>query len=163
MKKLSALTAVTAGLLFGLASISSQAAPTNITGTFNVSINFTSSCSVSTAGLAPTFTYVSNQVGAATAGGVLNYSVTCTSGVPYTMALDAGGTGYTGSFTSPTGTYNNTASTLNYTLTLPAAIAGTGAAQTYTLSGTMAGGQAGACNTVGGCTFNDTHTLTITY
>ncbi len=164
MKKVSVVAAV-AGLLLGLASVTSQAASTNTSGTFNVSINFTSSCTVNTASLAPTFTYVSNQVAAATAGGTLSYSVTCTSGVPYTMFLDSTGGTFTGTYSpvTNTGTYNNTASTLNYTLTLPAAVAGTGAAQTYTLSGSMAGGQAGKCNLVGGCPFTDNHTLTITY
>ncbi len=158
MKKLFVLAA---SVLFGLASLPSQAA--TATGTFNVTINFTSVCTVSTAGLAPAFAYTSNQATAATATGGLSYSVTCTNGVPYTMALDAGGTGYTGTFTAPTGSYTNTASTLAYSLTLPAAVAGTGAAQTYSLSGAMAANQAGKCTALGGCVFTDTHTLTITY
>ena len=159
MKKVSVLTAA-AGLLFGLVSMSSQAG--TAVGNFNVQINFTSACTIGGT-LAPSFTYTSLQATPAAAAGTLAYTVTCTSGVPYTMALDAGGTTYTGAWAAPTGTYTNTASTLAYTLTLPTAIPGTGAAQTYTLSGSMAAGQAGTCTTLGGCVFTDAHTLTVTF
>lgn len=152
-----AITAIVAALF----SVSSQAL--TATGTFNVTINFTSACTVNTAGLAPIFNYTSGQGAAAAFATAQSYTVTCTSGVPYTMSLDAGGTGYTGAFTAPTGTYTNTASGLIYSLTLPAAAAGTGAAQTYALTGSMAAGQAGTCATLGGCAFVDSHTLTITY
>ncbi len=158
MKK---IALIAASLLIGLGSMSAQAL--TATGTFNVTINFTSVCTANTAGLAPSFTYTSNQATAAAFATAQSFSVTCTNGVPYTMALDAGGTGYTGAFTAPTGTYTNTASGLIYSLTLPAATAGTGAAQTYALTGAMAAGQAGKCTTLGGCAFVDTHTLTITY
>jgi len=161
MKKASALLAAAAGILFGLVSVSSQAGSTP-PSSFNVVITFTSACTIGGT-LAPTFAYTSGQAAAATAAGTLGFTVTCTNGVPYTMALDAGGTGYTGTFTTPTGTYTNTASTLIYSLTLPAAVAGTGAAQSYTMSGTMAGLQAGKCTTLGGCTFTDGHTLTVTF
>jgi len=158
MKKI--LVLVVAAILTSMGSLSAQAG--TATGTFNVVINFTSACTVGGT-LAPAFTYVSGQAAAAPAAGTLGYTVTCTSGVPYTMSLDAGGTGYTGAWAAPTGTYTNTASTLIYTLTLPAAVAGTGAAQAYTLSGSMAGLQAGKCTTLGGCTFTDTHTLTVAF
>ena len=157
MKKLSALAAAAAGLLLGVVSMSSQAG--TATGNFNVTINFTSACTVTTTALTPTFTYTSNQVLPAAAAGGLTYDVTCTKGVPYTMALDTVGTGWT----FAAGTYTNTASTLNYSLTLPAAIAGTGALQTYTISGSMPGAQAGTCTTLGGCSFVDPHVLTVTF
>ncbi len=159
MKKI--LSLVAAALVMGLSSLSAQAL--TATGTFPVTINFTSSCSVSTTGLAPTFTYTSLQTTTATATGVLTFTVTCTNMAPYTLSLDAGGTGYTGTFTAPTGSYTNTASGLAYTLTLPATTPGTGAAQSYALSGSMAAGQAGTCGTLGGCVFTDSHTLTVTY
>ncbi len=159
MKKVLALIA--AVLVTGLPSVPAQAL--TATGVFNVTINFTSVCTVNTAGLAPAFNYTSRQATPAAFATAQSFSVTCTNGVPYTMALDAGGTGYTGTFTAPTGTYTNTASGLIYSLTLPAATAGTGAAQTYALTGSMAAGQAGTCTTLGGCAFVDTHTLTITY
>lgn len=164
MKKVSVLAA-TAGILFGLVSASSQAATQTATGTFNVTINFTSVCTVNTTTLTPAFAYTDNQGTPATATGGLNYSVTCTNGVPYSMVLDTNGGTFSGTYTVPTGTgsYTNTASGLKYTLTLPTALAGTGAAQTYTLSGNMAALQVGTCTTAGGCIFTDTHTLTITY
>jgi spore coat protein U-like protein len=157
MKKASALVAAAAGLFFGLVSMSSQAG--TATGNFNVSINFTSACTVNTAGVAPTFTYTSNQVTAAAVAGVLTYQVNCTNGVPYTMALDTAGVGWTWA----AGTYTNTASTLQYTLTVPAAIVATGLLQTYTLGGSMAANQAGKCTTLGGCTYTDAHVLTVTF
>lgn len=159
MKKI--LSLVAAALVMGLSSLSAQAL--TATGTFPVTINFTSTCSISTAGLAPTFTYTSLQATAAAATGVLSFTVTCTNTAPYTLSLDAGGTGYTGTYTAPTGSYTDTASGLAYTLTLPTTTAGIGAAQTYSLSGSMAAGQAGTCGTLGGCSFVDNHTLTVTY
>lgn len=147
-------------LLIGFGSLSAQAG--TATGNFNVVINFTSACSIG-GSLAPTFAYTSSQGAAAAAAGTLAFTVTCTNGVPYTLALDAGGTGYTGTFTSPTGSYTNTASTLNYTLTLPTPSAGTGASQPYTLSGNMPANQAGKCTVLGGCTFTDAHTMTVTF
>lgn len=153
---------IAAGILFGLVSASSQAA--TATGTFNVTINFTSVCTANTAGLAPIFNYTAGQVAVASFATAQSFTVTCTNGVPYTVSLDAGGTGYTGAYTAPTGTYTNTASTLVYSLSLPATTTGTGsgAAQTWNLTGSMAGGQAGT-STGALVPFTDTHTLTITY
>lgn len=133
------------------------------TGTFNVSISLTNACTVTTSATPASFTYTSNQVAAAPLGGTTSFSLNCTKNVPYTLALDAGGTGYTGSFTSPTGTYTDTATNLTYTLTLPTPTAGTGAAQAYTMAGSMAGGQAGQCGTIGGCTSTNAHTITVTF
>lgn len=159
MKKILAFMA--AGLLIGLGSMSAQAAIA--TGTFSVTVNFTSVCTANTAGLAPVFNYTSGGAAAAFAT-AQSFTVTCTNSVPYTLSLDAGGTGYTGAFTAPTGTYTNAASTLIYSLSLPAVTTGTGtgAAQTWALTGAMAAGQAGKCGAAT-CAFVDTHTLTITY
>ena len=108
MKKISALVA--AGLLGGLSSMSAHAL--NATGTFNVTINFTSSCSVNTAGLAlAAFNYTSLQTTTATFG-PLPFTVTCTNLAPYTVSLDAGGATYTGSYVAPLGTYTNTSTGL---------------------------------------------------
>lgn len=158
MKKLSLAFAM---VITGLISLPSQAAVA--TGTFNVTINFTSVCTANTTGLAPVFNYTSGGAAAAFAT-AQSFTVTCTNSVPYTLSLDAGGTGYTGAYAAPTGTYTNTASTLAYTLSLPAVTTGTGtgAAQTWALTGSMAAGQAGKC-TAATCAFVDTHTLTITY
>jgi len=160
MKKISALIA--AALLAGLGSLSAQAGTTN--SAFNVVINFTPVCTIGGA-LAPTFNYTSNQGAAAAAAGTLGFSVTCTTGVPYTLALDTSGEAgftYTGGV-APAYNYTDTASTLNYTLTLPAAVAGTGAAQAYALTGNMPGAQAGKCTVFGDCTFTDIHTMIVTF
>jgi len=52
---------------------------------------------------------------------------------------------------------------LNYTLTLPAPVAGTGADQTYSIGGNMVAGQSGTCAGPGTCSGTDVRTLTITY
>jgi spore coat protein U-like protein len=85
-------------------------------------------------------------------GGVQNastpYSVTCTSLLPYTMALDAtvgvvGGLQYTLALSSPGST-------------------GTGLAQSFSVNGTMPANQAGTCG-VASCITSQTRTLTISY
>jgi spore coat protein U-like protein len=129
-------------------------------GSITVSITAPATCTISTAGTAITFSYTSRQ--ATTASASTTFNTTCTLNLPYSLSLDAGGTGYTGSFTTPTGTYTNTATTLIYTLTLPAATKGTGAAQPYTLTGSMAASQGGKCNAAT-CSVTDIHTLTVTY
>lgn len=76
------------------------------------------------------------------------FGVTCTSALPYTMALDA---------------VSGTLLGLNYTLALSApSSTGTGAQQTFSITGTMAAGQSGTC-TLGSCTATQARTLTITY
>ncbi len=158
MKKLSTLLIS----LFAIWGWSAAYAGT-ATGNFTVQINFTNSCTVTANASPATFTYTSGQGSNAALGGTTSFGITCTSGVPYTLALDAGGTGYTGSFTSPTGSYTDTSTGLNYTLTLPTPTAGTGALQSYTMAGSMVSGQGGTCGTVGGCTSTNTHTITVTF
>jgi spore coat protein U-like protein len=130
------------------------------TGTFAVSITAPSTCSLTSAPGTMTFNYTSFSTSAALAS--TTFTATCTNLLPYTLSLDAGGTGYTGSFTSPTGTYTNTATNLTYTLTLPTPSLGTGAAQAYTITGTMAATQGGKCGSAT-CSVTDVHTLTVTY
>jgi len=115
------------------------------TGSFPVTINVTASCRISTAPGNIAFNYTS--FGAAVNAST-NFGATCTSALPYTMALDV---------------TSGTLLGMNYSLTLSAASAnGTGLEQTYTISGFMAGGQAGTCST-GTCTATQSHTLTISY
>jgi len=129
------------------------------TGSITVSITAPATCSLTAPGTM-IFNYTSGSAIAAAASTTFN--ALCTNLLPYTLSLDAGGTGYTGSFTSPTGSYTNTATSLIYSLTLPTPTAGTGVAQTYTLTGSMAAGQGGKCN-AGTCSVTDIHTLTVTY
>lgn len=114
--------------------------------TFPVSIVTPSSCTISSQPTNMTFDYIAFQGSAATA--TSNFSTTCTSLLPYTMALDATVSVLTG---------------LGYSLSLSTSSSvGTGVAQAFTINGTMAAGQAGACAT-GSCSANESRTLTITY
>lgn len=131
--------------------------------TMSVSITAPASCTFSTAPGNMAFAYTSNQ-GTAAAATPSSYALTCNNMLPYSMSLDVGGTTYTGSWASPTGSYTNTASGLSYTLTLSAATAtGTGVAQNFTINGSMPANQGGTCSSLGGCTFVDTHTLTVSF
>jgi len=151
MKKASALLAAAAGILFGLVSVSSQAS--TATGTFNVSINLTSACTVNTAATAATFNYTSLQASAATFATTFN--VQCTNTLPIvSVALDSLAV-------------TDTATNLAYTLSLASVpTTATGLAQAVTVNGSMAAGQAGTCATAS-CTnaasTNKTRTVTITY
>ena len=114
--------------------------------TFPVSIVTPSSCSIA-AGLGNlTFNYTSFQP--APAAPSLAFTANCTSLLPYSMALDA-----------TTGTSLD----LNYSLSLSASSGvGTGAAQSYTINGSMLAGQAGT-RAAGSCPSITPRTLTITY
>jgi spore coat protein U-like protein len=120
------------------------------TGTFTVSIVAPATCTLSTAPGNVNFTYTSFSLAPATAS--TTFGATCTNRLPYQMSLDA---------------YNGTLLGLNYTLDInaaapPVASRGTGVAQTHTINGAIAAGQAGTCATAT-CTGFQTRTLTITY
>lgn len=146
MRKILLASAAAIGLLFG---VSAQAGTT--TGNFNVNINLTSNCIL----VAPTdinIDYTSLVGVTANTGGA--FSVTCTGSLPYTFALDQ--TNVTDAVVG-----------IAYTLTLPAAVAGTGASQGYTITAAAVAGQAGTCTTLGGCSNalsgNKQRTLTVTF
>src|SRR6185295_6441997 len=85
MKRILTATAIAAALTAGNAQAAGQA-----TSGFNVTINLTSACTVT----APTdvvFAYTSLQSGASAATGGA-FSVSCTTSLPYTLALQAGTT-----------------------------------------------------------------------
>ena len=135
-----------ASALMSLALVTSPAArAASATGTFEVQINLTTACTLTPPAGPVTFDYTSLQSGAQglTANGT--FSVQCTQNLPYTLALDrvapdtATGTTYS---------YTDATTALGYTLTLSAAGgSGNGAAQSYSISGSMAGGQGGQCGT----------------
>lgn len=81
----------------------------------------------------------------------MTFTVHCTRNTTYTLAI-----------TPPSGTLLG----LNYTLTMSPpgtpAITGSGLAQPYTVTGTIAAGQAGTCSTAA-CTATQNTTLTVTY
>jgi spore coat protein U-like protein len=113
---------------------------------FNVTIITNASCTLTSPPGNINLAYTSFQVAAASAS--TNFGVNCTTGIPYTMALDA---------------TSGTLVGLNYTLALSQTSSnGTGVAQTFSISGSIAGGQAGTCAT-GSCSGSATRTLTVTY
>ncbi|MBL8521195.1 MAG: spore coat protein U domain-containing protein [Betaproteobacteria bacterium] len=123
------------------------------TGTFNVNITLTTACTLTTINDL-NFAYTSFQAAAATPTSGGGFSVTCTNGVPYTFGLDAL-------------TTTDDAVNLTYTLSLPTPAAGTGAAQAYTIGGSIAASQGGTCASLGSCTnaaaTNRQRTLTVTF
>jgi spore coat protein U-like protein len=158
MKRIIAATAVAAALAAGNAQAG------NTSGTFNVNVTLTSACTLA-AVTDLAFAYTSLQAGVsnATGGG---FSVSCTTSLPYTFGLQSGN----GAATPPgaaTIAVTDNAVNLNYSLGLSAAGAtGSGAAQAFSVTGTMAGSQAGTC-AVASCTnaaaTNKTHTLIVNY
>lgn len=115
---------------------------------FNVTVNLTSKCAVTTAPAPVVFNYISGGGAVGSTGG--GYQVTCTNTLPYSMALDAVAQ------TFPT-------TGLTYTLSLDTgSSAGTGAAQSFTMTGNMAAGQGGTCGAQT-CSETVVRNLTITY
>lgn len=116
------------------------------TSTFGISVITTNTCQLSVPPGSVNFTYTSFQAAAAAAS--TSYGVRCTTGLPYSMSLDA---------------TSGTMLGLTYTLTLtPSAGVGTGATQTYAIDGTIAGGQSGTCASAI-CNASQTRTLTLTW
>jgi len=117
------------------------------TANFNVTVVTTNSCQISVPPGNVSFAYTSFQPAAAAAS--TTYGVRCTTALPYTMALDA---------------TSGTLLGLNYTLSIAPASAGTGtgATQSYTINGSIAGGQGGTCATAM-CTGSQTRTLTLSW
>jgi spore coat protein U-like protein len=115
------------------------------TGAFGISITTNAVCNLTNAPTDIVFTYVAFGP---VANASTSYGVTCTSTLPYTMALDA---------------TSGTVLGLNYTLALSAASGtGNGVLQTYAINGSIAAGQPGTCAT-GSCAASQPRTLTITY
>ena len=121
--------------------------PLGLPAIFNVAVVTTNSCQISVPPGNVSFTYTSFQAGQATAN--TSYGVRCTTALPYTMALDA---------------TSGTLLGLTYNLSLAPASSGngTGATQTYSINGSIAGGQAGTCGTAV-CSGSQTRTLTLSW
>ena len=156
MKKLLITFLSLLGLTFALPGHALTAA-----GTFNVNLTLTSKCEINSTAAATgalitdlAMSYTSFQASAAT--GSTSFNVRCTSSLPYTVALDSA-------------TVTDNALNLVYDLSLVAPVGGgtgTGLNQGYTVNGSIAAGQGGACATAS-CTnaaaTNKQRTLTITY
>lgn len=158
MKRFIAASFVAAALASGAAHAGSTS------GQFNVNITLTSACTLG-AVTPVAFAYTSLQGSAATATGG-GFSVTCTNSLPYTFGLQAG----SGAATPPgaaTISVTDDAVNLGYSLGLSAAGGtGNGSAQSYSVTGTMAGSQAGTCPTASctnGSATNKTQTLIVNY
>lgn len=153
MKKLSKIAAVA---MFGFAALASNVASAgSATGSFNVNINLTASCSI---GAISDVTLAYTSFGAATLA-TTTANVTCTNQLPYTLSLSAP------IATDPT---VNIAYTTALTGVVP--IAGNGNAQPVTITVSAIAGQAGTCATVGGSCSNaatlavdKVQTLTVTW
>lgn len=114
--------------------------------TMPVIITTNPQCQFSTPPGTMSFNYISFQTTAAT--GSTQFATRCTSGLPYTMSLGATGGTLLG---------------LDYSLSLSAASGtGTGAAQTYSVNGSIAANQVGVCAT-SACAASAPQTITISY
>ncbi|NMM05587.1 spore coat U domain-containing protein [Polaromonas sp.] len=103
-------------------------------------------CLISTPPGSVTFNYASFQTAAATAS--TTFTARCTSGLPYTLSLDAGGGTQLG---------------INYSLLLPVTTGtGNGVNQTYSINGTAVANQAGSCASPT-CSATDSRTLTLSF
>lgn len=146
MKKLALIAAL------GLSSLALSSHAATATGTFDVTINLTSACQITSAPTAA-FTYTSFQPGPATFSS--SFNVKCTNTLPIT------------SVTLDSLSVTDDATNLAYTLalgTVPGA--GTGVDQSIAITGSMAASQAGTCATAtctNGAATNKQRTLTITY
>ena len=160
MKKLLSSIALA---IISIASLHAQAATATGPSTFDVTINLTSKCEIQTVPTAA-FTYTSFSATAVTMP-ASSFNVRCTNNLPIASILLDNGAG--GAATGLTQGYTDAATNLAYSLTLGSVpTAGTGIAQTVSLTGTMAAGQAGTCATAS-CTNtssgNKTRTITLSY
>lgn len=157
-------------ILAAVVSVAALVAPaaqaqTFTSGQFTVAITLNSTCALG-AITDVSFTYTSNQVAAANAGGG-GFNVTCTNNLPYTFYLQAGTAAPTPPFSVTTINVTDAALNLNYDLALSAAGGtGNGAAQGYSITGTMAGSQPGTCggaSCTNGTSGNRIHTLIVDF
>ena len=118
-------------------------AATPATASFNVNLNLTAACTVA-APSAMSFAYTALGSAVSATGGT-GGTVTCTENLPFTMFLDDGAGAQASGATK---SYTDTDTNLTYSLTLTSATSpGTGAAQSYSVAGSMAASQAGKCAT----------------
>lgn len=123
---------------------------------FNVSVSLTPACLLSA--VAPVFfTYTGMQATAAVVNGG-SFTIQCTENLPYSFSLDADVGG------SP-GTYVDSVTQLNYTLTAPSNGAGDKQSHSLSLNPTMPANQPGSCPAGNVCNngAGTLRTLTVTY
>jgi spore coat protein U-like protein len=165
MKKL-ILAVLAMGATLGAPATQAQTA----SGTFNVNVTLTPVCTLS-AITAIDFAYTSLQAGVAN-GTNGNFSVTCTNTLGYTIGLQQGSGAVVPPGAATIGPITDDAVNLTYSLglsggTAPGGATGSGVAQNYNVTGTMAGGQGGTCATGPTCSnalaTNRTHTLIVAF
>lgn len=128
------------------ASYTTSSGAATLGGTVPVTIYAPANCLINPAPSAVSLVY--NAFSPAPVSGTTTFGATCTSPMPYSLAV------------SPT---TGTLSGINYNVGLSAASAtGTGSLQNFTITVTAPAGQAGACAGAS-CTATQTHTLTVTY
>ncbi|HET7731918.1 MAG TPA: spore coat protein U domain-containing protein [Usitatibacter sp.] len=130
-----------------LALMSTAASAATVTSpNFNVNVTVTSTCAITTNPGDITLAYTDAQAGPAT--GTTTFALRCTNTLPYSLSFTAAG---------------GTVAGLAYTLAASGqTAAGTGAAQTVTVTATAAGGQSITCATAT-CSGSQAHTVTVTY
>lgn len=154
------------------AFINTSSAQSPQSGQFNVNINLTAVCTLSAIADVD-FAYTSFQVPQSNAanGG---FTVACTNQLPYTLGLQAGTAAPSGQGSATIGPITDTVVNLPYTLGLsggavPGGTTGSGGIQNYNITGTIAGGLGGNCQTptAGVCSnagaTNRTHTLIVSW
>lgn len=138
----------------GIATIPAHAA--TATGNFDVTINLTSACRITTSPTALTLNYTS--FGAAPTPVSTPFAVQCTNTLPYTMDIGTATSTMAGVNLDYTLAIRNAGDTADISGSQTAGAAATG----YVIKASMAGGQQGTCATAT-CNATATRTLTITY
>jgi len=124
-----------------------------VTDTFDVVVNLTPACRISTA---PGDITVNYTAFAAAATGTTNFVVQCSAGLLYSVTMPISGAN---NISTNLGLTNSVAITAGGTTN----VAGTVAGNTHTITATVGGNEAGTCAGPGVCTATNTYTLTITY
>jgi spore coat protein U-like protein len=148
MKKIIAISA-TAALLAMTGSAMAAS-----TATLAVSATVANACSVTGGTLS--FGALNTLTAPLASGTSAGVTVTCTKSDPYTVAVDKGA-----NFVGAQANLKNAGNSdvIPYSLTVPGVSAGTGAAQTVAITGSIA---AGSYTTASAGTYNDTVTITVT-
>lgn len=152
MKKLLSLVAL---VLASIATLPVQAA--TATGGFNVTIDLTSACRITTAPSTIALTYTSFQAAAATPA-TTGFGVQCTNTLPYSMDIGTATSTMAGVNLDYTLAIRNSGDTADVTGSQTAGAAAT----SYVIKATMAAGQQGTC-ALGTCNATAARTLTISY
>lgn len=144
-------------IALGLAAIATLPVhAATVTGNFDVTINLTSACRISTAPGNLTLNYTS--FGAAPTPVTTPFAVQCTNTLPYTMSIGAATATMAGVNLDYALAIRNAGDTLDVAGSQTAGAAATN----YLIKASMAGGQQGTC-ALATCNATATRTLTITY